>query len=492
MLLDQETLRFVFGVKLRGLRLEKGLSLKDLAKQTGLSPSYLNEIEKGKKYPKSEKILLLAHALGEKYENLISLELKKDLQILQTLLDKNILSAIPFDIFGIPAGTVFELLAERPKKMRALIGTLLEITRAHNIHIDDFLFALLRSYLDMHQNYFPSIEQDAAKYRKKHTLALISDHKKMKEKLIDLLRAESNIVVKEENFSRLSSDLSEVFYFIKDRGKTIYLEKNLDIREQIFVLAREIGYSVLKYKIRPQSSLIAQLDSFEQLFHHFSASYFASALLIPEAEMKKNCEELFKLKRWDPEVFERMLQKYLCPHESVFHRLTQILPHHFGLNHLFFLRYEFDRKRKKYEISRELHLSGFEGPHRVKSQENYCSRWLIQKLTSAQLSSQKSFELDLQRSRYAGTDNEYLVLGVAFQKPLSDRMVSSVCLGMLFNEKLIEKMPWAKSAKIPQMVVGETCERCVVENCVDRKAPLDEHLDPRHYERVMNAIDSVR
>ena len=79
MYLDQETLRLVFGIKLRGLRLDRGLSLKDLAGKTGLSASYLNEIEKGKKYPKSEKILLIYEALKEKFEDLITLQLKKDL-----------------------------------------------------------------------------------------------------------------------------------------------------------------------------------------------------------------------------------------------------------------------------------------------------------------------------------------------------------------------------------------------------------------------------
>ena len=38
----------------------KGFGLKQLAALTGLSASYINEIEKGKKYPKAEKIMMLA------------------------------------------------------------------------------------------------------------------------------------------------------------------------------------------------------------------------------------------------------------------------------------------------------------------------------------------------------------------------------------------------------------------------------------------------
>ena len=170
MLLNQETLRLVFGLKLKGLRQERSLSLKDLSKKTGLSPSYLNEIEKGKKYPRTEKILLLANALGEKLEDLISLELKKEFQLVQQLIDKKFLTGIPFDIFGIPSSTVFELLANHPKKMHALVGTLIEIARSHQISVDDLLFALLRSYLDMHNNYFPSIEEEVARAREKFSL----------------------------------------------------------------------------------------------------------------------------------------------------------------------------------------------------------------------------------------------------------------------------------------------------------------------------------
>jgi transcriptional regulator with XRE-family HTH domain len=46
-----------FGLKLKQARTNKDLSIY-LAKITELSKSYLNEIEKGKKYPKTDKIIL--------------------------------------------------------------------------------------------------------------------------------------------------------------------------------------------------------------------------------------------------------------------------------------------------------------------------------------------------------------------------------------------------------------------------------------------------
>ena len=53
----------------------KNLSLFGLSKLTGLSKSYLNEIEKGKKYPKTDKIVTLSEALEVPYDHLVSLKL---------------------------------------------------------------------------------------------------------------------------------------------------------------------------------------------------------------------------------------------------------------------------------------------------------------------------------------------------------------------------------------------------------------------------------
>ena len=68
MTINSESLRFILGIKVKQYRQAAGLSLKQLAQRNELSISYLSEIEKGKKYPKPEKIILLADALGKSYE----------------------------------------------------------------------------------------------------------------------------------------------------------------------------------------------------------------------------------------------------------------------------------------------------------------------------------------------------------------------------------------------------------------------------------------
>ena len=72
---DKLNIRYIFGMKLRNFRHEKGYGLKELAALTGLSVSYINEIEKGKKYPKAEKIMNLADGLGGGYDDLVSISM---------------------------------------------------------------------------------------------------------------------------------------------------------------------------------------------------------------------------------------------------------------------------------------------------------------------------------------------------------------------------------------------------------------------------------
>jgi transcriptional regulator with XRE-family HTH domain len=93
--------RIIFGLKVRQLRQGKQLSFADLSKLANVSVSYLNEIEKGKKYPKEDKITSLSKALDVPYEDLVSSELDSSLAPVTELLQSNFLNELPLDMFGI-------------------------------------------------------------------------------------------------------------------------------------------------------------------------------------------------------------------------------------------------------------------------------------------------------------------------------------------------------------------------------------------------------
>ncbi|MCP4422192.1 MAG: helix-turn-helix domain-containing protein, partial [Chloroflexi bacterium] len=47
-------INIIFGMKIRQARLEARLTLSEFANQCELSPSYMTEIEKGRKYPRTD------------------------------------------------------------------------------------------------------------------------------------------------------------------------------------------------------------------------------------------------------------------------------------------------------------------------------------------------------------------------------------------------------------------------------------------------------
>lgn len=63
--IDQSITRYRLGEKLRRLRLKRKISLVDLGKQTGLSPSMLSQLENGKLIPTLPTLTRIALVFGE-------------------------------------------------------------------------------------------------------------------------------------------------------------------------------------------------------------------------------------------------------------------------------------------------------------------------------------------------------------------------------------------------------------------------------------------
>ena len=112
--------RIIFGLKVKQLRHARGFSFDQLSKQTGISLSYLNEIEKGKKFPKLEKVDSLAAALGTTTAELTDGELGRELAPVTQLLRSNFLNELPLELFGIELSKVAEIIAAAPVRGRGL------------------------------------------------------------------------------------------------------------------------------------------------------------------------------------------------------------------------------------------------------------------------------------------------------------------------------------------------------------------------------------
>jgi len=149
-------IHIIFGLKLRQARLAKGLSVTELAERSQLSPSYITEIEKGRKYPKADKIMRLAEALGYAYDELVSLRLEPPLSFLETPLTSQLLQDFPLELFGVDPSSIVEVLTRSPAEMSALVKAFQDIARGYAIREEHFYLAALRSYQELNQNTSPT------------------------------------------------------------------------------------------------------------------------------------------------------------------------------------------------------------------------------------------------------------------------------------------------------------------------------------------------
>ena len=98
------------------------------------------------------------------YDTLVSLKLSKKLEPISDLLRSKFLTEIPLELFGIDPSDLLELLAEAPAKVSAMIRTFMDIALSYNMSVERLYLAMLRSYQEMHDNYFPEIEADADRF----------------------------------------------------------------------------------------------------------------------------------------------------------------------------------------------------------------------------------------------------------------------------------------------------------------------------------------
>lgn len=467
MRLNEENLKLIFGLKLRSFRQAKKFSLKEFSKLSGLSPSYINEIEKGKKYPKADKIVQLANTLEVEYDELISSKLTKELHPVNKILQSELLQEIPFDLFGFKSTDLMELMSNAPTKFSAFLSTLIEIARNYDLSKENFFFAALRSYQEMHNNYFPEIEEKVSDFQKNNLV----DFSNL-ENLKDFLTTEYGINIDEKRLSK-EDDFSKIRSVFVN-SKTLLINENLIDAQKKFILAKEIGYRVLNLSLRSSTSNWIKSDSFEHVLNNFQAGYFAGSLLLPEHKLVKDIKDFFKQKKWSSDRFLELKEKYAVTPETFLTRLTQLIPAHFGLDQLFFLRYFHHIDRDKFEITKELHFSKLHSPHGVGLDEHYCRRWitisLLNDVKTAQHLNENPIIAGTQKSQFSDTENEYFCISMARPLTLDNNINSCLTIGFQITDEFKKSVKFSSDSSIIKKTVNETCERCGILDCDDRVA----------------------
>ena len=465
--------RIIFGLKLKHLRQKQKLSFEKFSEATGISISYLNEIEKGKKFPKEEKLDSIAKVLEISTKELTSLDLGKNLSPISDLLKSNFLNELPLHLFDIDLAKVVEIIANAPAKVGAFISTLVEISRNYALAEENFYFGALRSYLELHNNYFEEIELSVAGFIEKHKLP--KSGMQGEDQLAKLLEKKYGYKIVGNGLASYP-ELSEIRSVFIPKNKKLLLNGQLTEMQKAFQFGKELGFKYLDLKERANTASLLRVNSFEEVLSHFKAGYFSAALLINKESFIHDMEMFFGRPHWDGEFILNLLRKYQVSQETLVQRMTNILPQFFGLENLFMLRFIHTPSTGHFKMDKELHLNRKHRPHGNAISEHYCGRWqsisILNSLAEMQQSGRYTGALvAVQRSQYMGTDDEYLCLTLARPAYPSPEKNVSITIGILIDRVLKERVKFLDDPAISTKQVNTTCERCPVKNCKERTAP---------------------
>ncbi|WP_420316971.1 helix-turn-helix domain-containing protein [Ekhidna sp.] len=467
MISDNDILKLILGFKVKHLRSKVGISYQALSDQTGLSVSYLNDIEKGKKYPKPDKIRALAKAFEVTYDELVSTQADKKLRPVVELLNSGFFKYFPTEEFGLNLEKVIDIFSNAPDKISAFISTILKMVRSYQIEKEHFYRVALRSYQDMHDNYFQSLESAAADFRKSAGIKSITPSLSTLKKLL----AKNYAIQIDEVRLGEHKMLQRIRSFYSTEKRTLYLNNQLSDEQQKFVIAKEIGFQHLALAERPFETTLNKEASFEKLLNNFKASYFGAAFLMDADELVNDIKEMALSTAWSPNHIERLIKKYQVTPETLLQRLTNILPKHFGIDDLFFIRLDSTKGLVNYRITKELHLSGLHQPYQNQLEEHLCHRWVSISSIKQLNGSKSDHVVDAQVSEYWQSNNAYFCISIAEPSRFDNQNGTSVTIGLSMTDTLKGAFNFMKDDGLRRRTVHTTCEQCSISDCEHRVAP---------------------
>lgn len=274
----------LIGQKLREIRLERGLAQADMARQLGISPAYLNLLEKGRRTMQFPLLLRALETLSVDLDGFMASigETRPD-DVLASLLDDPLARTLDLDEYDLArlraepkAATTIAALFNLYKNTRAQLDTAMSKLEAGSPPRLDYAPGdEVTDFLESHKNYFPDLEAYAAELRARVSIP----QRFVAEELVKLL---------EDKF-----DL-EVVLEAPRAGSVV---RSFDRERRRLVVSPELQDSALKFQL---GHVIGLLHLDESDLHHrlvddaaprhaetarlikiHLANYFAGALLLP-------------------------------------------------------------------------------------------------------------------------------------------------------------------------------------------------------------------
>jgi hypothetical protein len=345
--MNENALNANVGLKLRGLRLARNIKQTDAAKDLGVSPAYLNLIEKGKRvmpFPLLWKALRYFDQDPEQFMSTLG-EGRVD-EALAKLLDEPLLKSLDIDSESLQslsaepklAGTVaalFNLYKNTRTQLENVLAQLSAEERARaqapngndasqGMRLDYSPFDEVSDFLESHRNYFPELEEQADALRRDFKLERLLTSPQ----LIRLLEERLGYRVA---FERAPSGSSVVRRMDREE-QLLTLSPDLTEQPMKFQLAASIGLLLMD-----REKLVERIVGGGRTRHAETlrlikvnlANYFAGALMLPYGDFFKEVERT----RYDVELLSSI---FGTTYETVAHRLCNLsdpkrqgLPFHF-------------------------------------------------------------------------------------------------------------------------------------------------------------------
>lgn len=304
------------GVKLRKLRVERGLSQIALAHAIGLSPSYLNQLEQNQR-PLTVSVLLKIHrALG--------IDLQEFSEDEEARLIAGLQQALADAAEPVAVPELQEVAAQMPALGRAVLALhrrhleAMERIEMLSLRLGDgrsdsiapaaMPFEVVRDFFFAHQNHFDELDRAAE--------SLAHEAHDQPGHLADWLvqRLERHGIRAERTNNAQASKRS-----FSPRHQTLQIASGLDVAQQAFQMGTQLA---LLEQARTIDRLVdappfATDAASRKLARIGLANYFAGALLLPYGAFLSAAEAL----RYDIELLQ---QRFRVGFETVCHRLSTL------------------------------------------------------------------------------------------------------------------------------------------------------------------------
>jgi transcriptional regulator with XRE-family HTH domain/predicted transcriptional regulator len=495
MILDNKKnyIKLILGLKIKQLRLEKQLSLNELAERSQLSVSYLNEIEKGKKYPKVEKIAQLAKALDVNYDHLVSLKLSKNLTPIADLIDSNILEMLPLDHYGININKFIELMSDASYQLSALVATVIDMAKSTEMSQNNFSRTALRIYKEINDNYFDDIEKSVNRFIKEFKLETNPPLKY--DALCKILRDSFNYEI-DGNRIKDFEELKELRGVVKiGKQSKLYLNPRLSSSQKLFIIGKELAYNYLEIKNRSEIHSSLKLNTFDHLLNNFISAYFSTALMINKDYFIKDINDLFEQDRWNENLIKILIVKYDVSPEMFLQRIANLSGKVWGIKKYFFLRFNGYGNSDVYDLTKEVKLNIKQNPSGYQTSEHYCRRWIsieVLREIKSELNSYSDnhkMKIGILHSKFYDTTDEFLSISIAQQNVLNKNTFTSVTLGFYIDDHLKSRIKFLNDSKIPLRTVNNTCEMCEIGDCKER---ISEPVTLKRIQKSINIESAIK